>query len=269
MERSVESLQKEYIREFLRPGGSNEEKLEQLDEWIERICPIKLPEQFEKDRFYQDLMKRIRAEESKSHKEMLVKAAMAAVVIGIGGNGVCEAATGNSILHYIKEAGKQVQEFRIEIDDRINITNKGKEEGGIVEYQEEEVSSWQEIQENCSWEFQYPREKELGIIRQNLYTLTDEGAIVSITSEYEKEHGVYYLFTVDHYEKEQGSADYSIPEDAKEIKTERIAKIKLIYYQTGEEIVVIGTSDREIYEIMSNDTLENVTRFVKTMDPGQ
>ena len=158
MDKVVESLGKEYIREFLRPGGSDEEKLAQLDEWIERICPIRLPEQFQKDEFYKNLLGKIHAEENRRRKEMLVKAAVAAVAVGIGGNGVCEAATGNSILHYIKEAGQQVQEFRIEIQDRINPADKEIEEGNVTQYQEKEASSWREIEEKCSWDLRYPKE---------------------------------------------------------------------------------------------------------------
>ena len=266
MDKVVESLGKEYIREFLRPGGSDEEKLVQLDEWIERICPIRLPEQFQKDEFYKNLLGKIHAEENRRRKEMLVKAAVAAVAVGIGGNGVCEAATGNSILHYIKEAGQQVQEFRIEIQDRINPADKEIEEGNVTQYQEKEASSWREIEEKCSWDLRYPKEEGSGITRSQLYAITDEGKVVSVTAEYEKENGIYYIFTVDHYENEQGTADYSIPDDAEEIKTERIAKMKVVYYQTEEEIIAIGTGEKEVYEITSNDDFEMVRKFVISME---
>lgn len=268
MDKLAESLEKEYIREFLRPGGSDEEKLAQLDEWIERIRPIRLPEQFQKDEFYKNLLEKIHTEENRGRKEMLVKAAMAAVVVGIGSNGVCEAATGNSILHYIKEAGQQVQEFRIEIQDRINPTDTEKEieEGGVTQYQEEEASSWNEIEEKCSWDLRYPKEENLGITRSQLYAVTDEGKVISVTAEYEKEDGSYYIFTVDHYENEQGTADYSIPDDAEEIKTERIAKMKVVYYRTEGEIIAIGTGEKEVYEITSSDHFENVRKFVNTME---
>ncbi len=268
MSKLAENLEKEYIREFLRPGGSDEEKLACLDQWIERIRPIRLPKQFQKDEFYKDLLQKIHAAESHRHKEILAKAAAAAVVIGIGGNGICEAATGNSILHYIKEAGQKVQEFRIEIQDNINPgdTEKEIEEGGVIQYQEEEASSWSEIEEKCSWDLQYPEEEGLGITRTGLYATTDEGNIISVTAEYEKEDGSYYIFTVDHYENEQGTADYSIPEDASKIKTERIAKMKMSYYQTENEIIAIGIGEKEVYEITSNDDYESVRTFVMTME---
>ena len=173
-----------------------------------------------------------------------------------------------AILHYIKEAGQQVQEFRIEIQDRINPTDTEKEieEGGVTQYQEEEASSWNEIEEKCSWDLRYPKEENLGITRSQLYAVTDEGKVISVTAEYEKEDGSYYIFTVDHYENEQGTADYSIPDDAEEIKTERIAKMKVVYYRTEGEIIAIGTGEKEVYEITSSDHFENVRKFVNTME---
>lgn len=71
---------------------------------------------------------------------------------------------------------------------------------------------------------------------------------------------------MDHYENEQGTADYSIPDDAEEIKTERIAKMKVVYYRTEGEIIAIGTGEKEVYEITSSDHFENVRKFVNTME---
>ena len=42
--------------------------------------------------------------------------------------------------------------------------------------------------------------------------------------------------------------------------------MKVVYYQTEEEIIAIGTGEKEVYEITSNDDLEMVRKFVISME---
>lgn len=259
-------LEKEYLREFLKPKHTNKEKLEFLDHLITKVRPIMLPDQFDKDNFYDRLLIKIDHETKRYRNEMVMKAAVIVLVLGIGGNSICQAATGKSIFHYLKKTTNKITEFNIIIDDnKKKSTEIDSKEGEVIEFNEKEVSSWKQVKNLCSWDFQYPDETKIDFKERNLSVLLDEGKGVSITAQYRGKNDLYYTVVIENYKGTKGVEQYQLDDSAQKISSEQIKGMRANYYKTQDEVISIVFSGKNIYEITSNSTFQDIRNIVNNL----
>lgn len=259
-------LEKQYLREFLKIDHPDQEKLEFLDRLIAKIRPIELSNRFDKEIFYDRLITKIDLQTKRHQNELIMKAAMIAIVLGIGGNSICQAATGNSVFYYLKKATDKITEFNIIIDDdKSKSTEIDSKEGEVIEFKEKEVSSWEEAMALCPWDFQFPNEEKLDYVKRNLSVLLDGGKGVSITAQYEGKNGLYYTIVIENYEGAKGIEQYELDEGAKKINSEQINRMKAVFYKTQDEVISIVFDDKNIYEITGNSTHQDIRNIVRDL----
>ncbi|MDD4371635.1 MAG: hypothetical protein PHD56_11295 [Anaerostipes sp.] len=263
----IQLAEKEYYREFLRRDCvPNERKLEILRNFLEEVKPVPNLESLEQDIFYKELVAQIHKIEKHHMPIVIGKVASIVLILMLCSNGISEAATNKSIFYYINEIKDKVTEFSI----GINGTSKSTEntttasEGDAIMYEEIQVSSWKEVNKLCKWNYVYPRKVTLK--QKSITVTTEEGKGNSILAQYEK-GSQFATVDISHFEDDQGVIDYSFGNEnkAKIRKRLEIANIKFIIYKTSEEVICVGTDERNVYEIHSTQSYQEVMQMLKSM----